>query len=52
MPEFIFKNAIKKIKKNSRVLILGLTFKENVKDIRNSKSAILQKLFRNKGYKC
>ena len=50
MPEFIFKNAIKKLKKNSRVLILGLTFKENVKDIRNSKSAVLQKLFRNKGY--
>jgi UDP-N-acetyl-D-galactosamine dehydrogenase len=51
MPEFIFKNAIKKIKKNSRVLILGLTFKENVKDIRNSKSAILERLFRNRGYK-
>ena len=40
----------KKIKKSSRILILGLTFKENVKDIRNSKSAILEKLFRNKGY--
>ena len=50
MPEFIFKNTIKKIKKNSKVLIMGLTFKENVKDIRNSKSAVLEKLFRNKGY--
>ena len=51
MPDFIFKNAIKKIKKKSNVLILGLTFKENVKDIRNSKSAILEKLFRKSGYR-
>ena len=29
---------------------MGLTFKENVKDIRNSKSAVLEKLFRKKGY--
>ncbi|MDC3024318.1 nucleotide sugar dehydrogenase [Alphaproteobacteria bacterium] len=50
MPEFIFKNATKKIKKKSRVLLMGLTFKENVKDIRNSKSAVLEKLFRNNGY--
>ena len=33
-----------------QVLILGLTFKENIKDIRNSKSAVLEKLFRSKGY--
>ena len=51
MPDFIFKNAIKKIKKKSNVLILGLTFKENVKDIRNSKSAVLEKLFRKSGYR-
>ena len=50
MPEFIFKIANKKIKKKSNVLILGLTFKENVKDIRNSKSAVLEKLFRKSGY--
>ena len=50
MPKFIFNNAIKKIKKKSRILILGLTFKENVNDIRNSKSAILEKLFKNRGY--
>ena len=39
MPKFIYKHATKHLKKNSRILILGLTFKENVKDIRNSKSA-------------
>ena len=50
MPKFIFNNAIKQIKKTSRILILGLTFKENVKDIRNSKSAILEKMFKNRGY--
>lgn len=50
MPEFIFNNAVKKIKKKSRVLILGLTFKENVKDIRNSKSATLESLFSKNGY--
>ena len=50
MPEFIFKNAVKTIEKKSKVLILGLTFKENVKDIRNSKSAVLENLFHKKGY--
>ena len=50
MPKFIFNNAIKHIKKKSRILILGLTFKENVSDIRNSKSATLEKLFKNGGY--
>ncbi len=51
MPHFLFKNIIKQIKIKSRILILGLTFKENVNDIRNSKSAILAKLFLSKGYK-
>ena len=32
------------------LLNLGLTFKENVQDIRNSKSASLEKLFKEKGY--
>ena len=45
MPKFIFENAIKHLKKKSRILILGLTFKENVQDIRNSKSASLRKAF-------
>ena len=51
MPKFIFNSVVKKIEKNSRILIMGLTFKENVKDIRNSKSAILEYLFKKKGYK-
>ena len=50
MPKFIYKHATKHLKKNSRILILGLTFKENVKDIRNSKSATLAKLFADNGY--
>ena len=50
MPKFIYKHATKRLKKNSRILILGLTFKENVKDIRNSKSATLAKLFSDNGY--
>ncbi|MBF97005.1 MAG: hypothetical protein CMJ13_07275 [Pelagibacterales bacterium] len=50
MPKFIFNQAIKSLNKTSKVLILGLTFKENVKDIRNSKSAKLQNLFINSGY--
>ena len=50
MPKFIFENAIKHLNKKSRILILGLTFKENVQDIRNSKSASLEKLFKEKGY--
>ncbi|MEC8100066.1 MAG: nucleotide sugar dehydrogenase [Pseudomonadota bacterium] len=51
LPKFIFYQVIERIKKKSRVLILGLTFKENVSDIRNSKSATLQKLFKQNGYK-
>jgi len=50
MPNFIYKHAIRNLKKNSRILILGLTFKENVKDIRNSKSALLANLFSDNGY--
>ena len=51
MPEFVVKNFIngmkaKKIKiKNSKTLILGLTFKENCPDIRNSKVfSVIEKL--------
>ena len=50
MPDFIYRNVIKKISIKSKILILGLTFKENVKDIRNSKSAQLETFFTNKGY--
>ena len=51
MPEFVVKNFIngmkaKKIKiKNSKTLILGLTFKENCPDVRNSKVfSVIEKL--------
>ena len=51
MPEFVVKNFIngmkaKKIKiKNSKILILGLTFKENCPDVRNSKVfSVIEKL--------
>jgi len=50
MPKFIFKQIKIKISKNIRILFLGLTFKENVRDLRNSKSADLAKLLIEDGY--
>ncbi len=50
MPNFIYKNIKNKISKDSKILMLGLTFKEDVKDIRNSKSAELYYKFLNAGY--
>ena len=44
MPYYICNSIKRHIDNNSKILMLGLTFKENVKDIRNSKSAILYKL--------
>ena len=38
IPEYLLKNIKRKLKKNSRILLLGLSFKEDVGDIRNSKS--------------
>ena len=38
---YLFNYINKKLKKKSRILLLGLSFKENVGDIRNSKSAEL-----------
>ncbi len=38
MANFLAKNISKKLEKNSRILFLGMTFKENVPDLRNSKS--------------
>ena len=51
MVNYIFRKIVKKIKKNSEILILGLTFKENCNDIRNSKNISLAKKMLNKGYK-
>ncbi len=50
MPNFVFKKIKKSIKKKSRILILGMAFKENVNDIRNSKSIDLAKLFSKNNY--
>ena len=41
IPNYLYKNIKSKINKSSRILLLGLTFKEDVGDIRNSKSAEL-----------
>ncbi len=43
MPDYLLNNISRKIKKNSRILVLGLSFKEDVGDIRNSKSIELVK---------
>ena len=46
MSKFIYSHINKKIKKSSKILILGLTFKENVPDLRNSKVFDLIKHFK------
>ncbi|GIS17125.1 MAG: hypothetical protein CM15mP118_0040 [Alphaproteobacteria bacterium] len=48
VPSFLVKNINKKLKKGSRILLLGLSFKENVGDIRNSKSIELVKSLKKK----
>ena len=45
MTEIIYNMIQKNIPKNSRVLQIGISFKENVPDIRNSKAAELAKIF-------
>ena len=56
MPKFVFENIKKKIDKKInlkklKVGILGLSFKENCKDIRNSKIFDLVDIFENNGIK-
>ena len=46
MPEYIFQKVKKIIKKKSKVLIIGASFKENIPDFRNSKSLDLFKLIK------
>tara|TARA_B100001057_G_C22718887_1_gene898892 strand:- start:200 stop:1216 length:1017 start_codon:yes stop_codon:yes gene_type:complete len=48
MSKFIFKEIDSKIKKVSNILVLGLTFKANVPDIRNSKVIDLVRHFSKK----
>ena len=44
MTKIIFKNIKKIVKKNCKILQIGISFKENIPDIRNSKAAELAKL--------
>ena len=38
MPKFIFKKIQKRLKTKAKILFLGVTFKEDVPDLRNSKA--------------
>jgi len=50
MTNIIFEKIEKKIILQNKILQIGVAFKENVPDIRNSKAAELAKMFINKGY--
>ena len=50
MTEIIFNIIKKNILKRSKILQIGISFKENVPDIRNSKAAELAKLFLKNNY--
>ena len=50
IPDYLLKDVCKKLKKNSRILLLGLSFKEDVGDIRNSKSIELFKKLKKKKF--
>ena len=55
MPNFVVKTLLKKLKekkinpRGSKAIILGMTFKENCSDLRNSKVIELYKLLQQKG---
>ena len=46
MPKFVFKQIQKRIKKQAKILFLGITFKEDVPDLRNSKAIELLNYFK------
>ncbi len=50
-PKFLAQYINNKIGKKKKILILGLTFKENVTDLRNTKVLDLIKSLKNKGHK-
>tara|TARA_B100000989_G_scaffold11566_1_gene7889 strand:- start:8831 stop:10114 length:1284 start_codon:yes stop_codon:yes gene_type:complete len=50
MPEWIFKKIAKKIKKTEKILILGITYKKDVNDLRESSAIKLFKLFKDNKY--
>ena len=51
MASIVFNQIEKQISLNDRILQIGISFKENVPDIRNSKAAELAKAFINQNYK-
>ncbi len=51
MASIVFNQIEKQISLNDRILQIGISFKENVPDIRNSKAAELAKAFIDKNYK-
>ena len=51
MPIFIAKRINEKLNKRSKILFLGITFKEDVPDIRNSKSFELISFLRKRNHK-
>ncbi|MAH88846.1 MAG: hypothetical protein CMJ06_02200 [Pelagibacterales bacterium] len=50
VPDYLLKNINRKLKKNSKILFLGLSFKEDVGDIRNSKAIVLVQKIKKKNY--
>ncbi len=50
IPDYLLKYISKRLKKKSRILLLGLSFKEDVGDIRNSKSIELFKKLKKKKF--
>ncbi|OUU27997.1 MAG: hypothetical protein CBB97_05290 [Candidatus Endolissoclinum sp. TMED37] len=50
IPDFLLKNINRKLKESSRILLLGLSFKEDIGDIRNSKSIDLVKKLKRKNF--
>ena len=51
LPKYLLYNLKNKLNKGAKVLLLGLSFKENVGDIRNSKSIELAKLIKKNKFK-
>ncbi len=51
MVDFVGREICKKLKKTAKILFLGVTFKENVPDLRNSKSLDLMKYLKDKKHK-
>ncbi len=51
MTKFVFDQIKNRLIKNANVLFLGITFKEDVPDLRNSKALSLLQIFKDSGFK-